>query len=459
MESRAATKPIGGSKRLEFLRHLAHDLGDIGCVDIAGRSVFLVNEGELVSELLLQRSDALEKSDFQREVMGDTEALGPGFGNGLLTSSSSAHKRQIKILGRIFDRRHLERYAGEIAACAEERVGEWQGGEVVDLQAPLMDIAIQSLGRSLFSTDFGADRADVTQMILSITDGIGGAHRQRKQAKENAVELRRWIAFGHDLVDRMVLARVDVPPGALADMIDVLFEARREDAAALRSGTRPEYLTTDRQIHDELVTMLFTGSENPKNALLWTLGLIAERPDVRARMAAEIDAVLGERPLTYDDVARLSYTTQVFKEALRLYPPGYAFGRHTTQDIELRGTKIPAGSEILISPYLLHRREEWFPDPERFDPSRFDPARENQLPRTAFMPFGAGARACVGGGFAMLEGPIVLATLLRRFDVASMGSLDGAPARPLEARATITLRPKGDLRVRLTARASHDVSS
>lgn len=443
------TKPIGGSKRLDFLRHLGDAVsgtGGVGCLDVSGRSVYLVNDGDLVSELLQRRADALEKSEFQHEVMGGTEALGPGFGNGLLTSSSRAHKRQYKLIGRVFDKRHLEHYASIMAACAEEAISTWRSGDEVGLQGPLMDIAVQSLGRSLLSTDFGAERARVTAMILGLTDAIGGANRQRKEAKANAEELKRLIAYGHDLVDRMILARVDVPPRALPDMIDVLFEARREDAAALRAGERPDYLASDRQLHDELVTMLFTGSENPKNSLLWALWLIAGEPGVKARLFEEIDAVLGDRAIVHDDVERLAYTTQVFKEALRLYPPGYAFGRRTTEDIQLGDTRIPRGSEILVSPYLLHRRPAWFPDPERFDPSRFSPENEAKLPRTAFMPFGVGARACIGGGFAMLEGPIVLATLLRRFDVSLA---DGAE---IEARATITLRPKGDLRLRLSGR-------
>ncbi len=233
----------------------------------------------------------------------------------------------------------------------------------------------------------------------------------------------------------------------------MLLEARHEDAAALRAGESPAYLASDRQIHDELVTMLFTGSENPKNALLWALWLIAGEPAVKARMFAEIDAVLGDRPIAHGDVGRLAYTRQVFHEAVRLYPPGYAFGRRTTEPIQLGQTRIPAGCEILVSPYLLHCRAEVFPDPERFDPARFAPENEARIPRTAFLPFGAGARACIGGAFAMLQGPIVLATVRRRFDIAL------ADSTPLEARATLTLRPRSELRLRLTARSASHVAA
>lgn len=440
------TLPIGGSKRLEFLRQAARGLGDVGRVEIGGRPVFLVNDGDLVSELLVKNGDALEKSDFQRDVMGDTEALGPGFGNGLLTSSSRAHKRQHRIIAKVFDRKHLERYAEAITACAEETVAALPDGEATDMQAPMMDVAIQSIGRTLLSTTFGDERAQVTEAILTITGAIGGAHRERKQTKENAAELRRHIAFGHDLADRLVLARAGLPPSELPDMLDVLFEARLEDAAALRAGERRDYLASDRQIHDEIVTMLFAGSENPKNSLCWTLWLIAAEPEIKARIFAELDAVLGDRPPTYDDVARLVYTTQVYEEALRLYPPGYAFGRRATREIQLGATTIPEGAELLVSPYLMHRREQWFPDPERFDPSRFDAASTSARPRTAYLPFGLGARACLGGSFAMLQGPLVLASLLHRFDVTH------AEGAWVEARATITLRPHGDLLFRLARR-------
>jgi cytochrome P450 len=152
---------------------------------------------------------------------------------------------------------------------------------------------------------------------------------------------------------------------------------------------------------------------------------------------------LGDRAPAVGDLARLSYTLQVFKEALRLYPPAYVFGRQARRSVTIGGYTISEGVEVLISPYLLHRRPDYFPDPERFDPERFAPVTEQRLPHFAFLPFGGGPRGCIGYQFAMIEGQMLLAALARRV------RFELAPGQQVEPEPLATLRPRGPILMRV----------
>jgi cytochrome P450 len=199
---------------------------------------------------------------------------------------------------------------------------------------------------------------------------------------------------------------------------------------------------SDKQIRDEAMTLFLAGHETTANALAWTWYLLARHPEIYARLQAEADAAApgGRSTPRFEDLARLSYTLQVFKEAMRLYPPAYALARQAMEDVEIAGYHIPRRAIVLLSPYLLHRDPAVFPDPERFEPDRFTPDAERARPRHAYLPFGGGPRVCIGSAFALMEGQIVLATLARRVTLRL-----AAPDRPVEPDPMITLRPRGGI--------------
>ena len=207
----------------------------------------------------------------------------------------------------------------------------------------------------------------------------------------------------------------------------------------------------DEQIADELVTAFIAGHDTLAGGLTWSFYLLARHPDCYDRLVREADSVLGDRLPTAADLPRLPYALQVFKEALRLYPPASAFVRVACQNTELGGYAIRRGTVVMISPYVLHRRLEEFPDPERFDPEHFALEQEAQLPRYAYLPFGAGHRTCSGSHFALMEGQILLATLARR---VRFELIDDAPATP---ELVITLHPKGGLAVRAGKRPTRAI--
>jgi cytochrome P450 len=199
---------------------------------------------------------------------------------------------------------------------------------------------------------------------------------------------------------------------------------------------------TDQQVRDEAMTIFLAGHETTGNATAWMWYLLAKNPNSYDRLIEEAKT-LKSKPPEMEDLGKLPYAMQVFKEAMRLYPPAYIFVRSAIADVIIDGYKIRKGTAMIISPYLMHRDPKNFPDPETFDPERFSPAREKQLPRHAYLPFGAGPRICIGNQFAMMEGHIMTVAIAQRvrFELLSDAAVATEPL--------ITLRPKGGIPVRV----------
>jgi cytochrome P450 len=204
---------------------------------------------------------------------------------------------------------------------------------------------------------------------------------------------------------------------------------------------------TDRQLRDEVITLLLAGHETTALALSWTWYLLSQHPDVDAKLAAELRDVLGGRAPTVDDLPNLRLTEQVVTEAIRLYPPAWGFGREAIADCEIDGYAVPAGTTIIISPWVLHVDPRHFEHPTEFRPERWSGDLARRLPRFAYIPFGGGPRICIGNRFAMMETELILATTAQRF------RLERQSDHPVVPLPSITLRPKGGIRVKPVPRA------
>jgi cytochrome P450 len=202
---------------------------------------------------------------------------------------------------------------------------------------------------------------------------------------------------------------------------------------------------TDRQLRDEVVTLLLAGHETTSNALTWTWYLLSQNPEIEARWREELRSVLGGRPPTFEDLPALKYTEMVMAESMRLFPPAWGIGRRALRDVELGGFRIPAGSILALAPYVLHRDERFWPDPLRFQPERFTAEARAARPKFAYFPFGGGARSCIGEPFAWMEGVLLLATVGQRW------RLRLSPGHPVEPQALITLRPRYGMKMAVEA--------
>jgi cytochrome P450 len=217
------------------------------------------------------------------------------------------------------------------------------------------------------------------------------------------------------------------------DLLSILLQARDEDGQAM----------SDAQLLDECLTLFGAGHETTAAALTWAWCLLCQHPDVYQKVQQEVESVLQGRSPRYDDLARLPYCLQVFKETMRLYPPAANIVREAVHDIEIDGYLVPRGSTLMVSPYTLHHKPEYFPDPETFDPERFAPEREKQLPRYAYLPFGAGPRICIGNHLALMEGHLLIATLAQRVHFRLVQGQAIAP----DPRHNLALRPGGKVEV------------
>jgi cytochrome P450 len=326
----------------------------------------------------------------------------------------------------------------EAEAVAERWRAPARTGEPVDVHAEISRLTLRVVGRLLFGAE--VDRA---LPVVKAAFPVLGEHARRR-AYNPASPPRSWPTPAnrraahaqkalYDVCDELIQARRAAPNGA-QDLIGLLVSAR-DDGEAL----------ADAEIRDQVLVFLLAGHDTTAIALTFALHLLGRHPEPRARVQAEVDAVLDGRTPDAADVERLPYTTMVLKEAMLLFPPAWATGRRTVSGDEIGGFPLPPGTDVIISPWVTHRHPEFWEAPERFDPERFAPAREAGRHRHAYFPFGAGPRACIGQYFAMLEAVIALAVLLRDYDVESL--VERVPPAP-----RITLHPAAPVPCRLRAR-------
>jgi cytochrome P450 len=256
-------------------------------------------------------------------------------------------------------------------------------------------------------------------------------NRLRKKAK----------AVFYDTIDQLIAERRETAVNGqiedTGDLLSMLLLTQDETGRAM----------DDNQVRDEMVTFFAAGHETTSNALTWTWYLLSQHPEVEALLHEEVDRVLEGRLPALHDLAQLPYTEMVLKEAMRLYPPAWTLSaRQATEDTTIGDYPVPKNTLVFVAPYAVHRRPEYFPEPERFDPQRFTPENEKKLPRYAYIPFGAGPRVCVGNFFAMMEAQLIIATIAQRF------RLQLEPGQEIALNPLITLSPKYGLKMRLVER-------
>jgi cytochrome P450 len=222
------------------------------------------------------------------------------------------------------------------------------------------------------------------------------------------------------------------------DLLSMLMAVRDEDGSRM----------SDQQLRDEVLTFLIAGHETTALTLTWTWHLLAQHPEVQKKLHQELDRMLGGRTPELSDLSALTYTERVIKESMRLYPPAWSLARTVVSDFELRDYRIPAGANVVMSQWIMHRNPAYFPDPQEFDPDRWSPAKAQKLPRFAYFPFGGGPRQCIGSSFAMMEATLLLATIAQTFQLRAV------PDHPVVPIPSFTLRPKYGLRMTLESRLS-----
>ena len=433
--------PHASLDRLKLLLQVSRACGDIGTFHLGKQAFVLINSAAYARTILVDQPDAFEKSRYQRHLGS------AGLGNGLLSSPNATHRRQRRLLAPAFDAQHLTAYTSVMADYAEQLQQTWADGAIIDLTHEMMQLTLRIIGKTMFALDLETEAAALgeamTLAIRAADQAFNGQPRWPANSGLDDEHVRAALTYLGATVTRMFTSAPQAPEQQ-GRLLKLLLAAYDPQASASEPGS--EVRLTESQVRDEIMTMLIAGHENPRNALTWTWYLLAQHAEVYERLQAELAQVLAGRSPTAADLPRLPYTLQVYKEALRLYPPAYAFGRQAVQPVRVGKYTLPAGTEIVISPYTLHRRPDYFPDPECFDPDRFSPANEQRLLRHAYLPFGSGPRGCIGAQFALFEGQFILATLAQRV------TFELLPGQQIEPEPLVTLRPRGRVKVAVRRR-------
>jgi cytochrome P450 len=353
-------------------------------------------------------------------------------------SEGEEHRRQRKLLAPLFHRRQVLNSAETMTSCTRSLLETWKEGETINLADEMTRLTLWIISNVLFDADVNGEERELGEALTS-------TFRHFADAVTNPLRLPlSWPTPGNLRV-RQALARIT---STLSRMIEERRHHEKDRGDFLstlllaRDDEHP-FPLSDRQVRDEALSLFVAGHETTANALTWCWYLLSQHPEIASRMQEEVDHVLAGRLPTATDLPNLPYTLQVFKETLRLYPPVYAFTRRAMASVQLAEYRIPTGASVVISPYTLHRRSAFFPESERFEPERFGPQQEPQIPRYAYLPFGAGAHRCLGMHFALLEGHLLLATLAQRLTFEFVGS------EPVEPEPLLTLRPKGGVPMRV----------
>ncbi|MFF7415776.1 cytochrome P450 [Streptomyces lydicus] len=389
---------------LSFLRGLSQH-GPVAVVRFANRPVLAVTQPQLVRRLLTGDQHRTEKGGSVFDVMAET--LGP---DSLVTCPAAVHAQQRPLMQPAFSQESLSRYASVMRDAAVKVTGSWRPGQTVQMETAAHRIAALAVSRTLVSAPGAAQAAAVLAKALP---DISRAMYWRSLAPGD------WFAKLPVRVNRRYERQMAIARSAI-DRVAVHYRSAgidHEDVLSMVIAMCEGEPDPHQAVYNQTLTMLFGGIETTAAALTWTLRLIDQHQKVVARLQTELDEVLdGELP-THEDISRLTYTQQVITESLRLFPPAWVGTRMTTSPLEWEeeGISIPAGTELLFSPYALHRDAETFPRPDHFDPDRWAADRAGAAQRQGFFAFSAGRRKCIGDTFAMNEVTLALAIILSRW--------------------------------------------
>jgi cytochrome P450 len=342
-----------------------------------------------------------------------------------------------------FQRQRIAAYGPVMVEHAERMLARWRPGETREVLAEMMRLTLGIAAKTLFD-------ADVDGQASTVGAALAVAQTHFIERFNSLVRLPLSIPTPGNLRVRRAARRLDeIIYGFIhqrresgedkGDLLSMLLHARDESD---RTGM------TDKQLRDEAMTLFLAGHETTALTLSWTWYLLARNPEAAGKLAAEVDAVLGTRRPSVEDLARLRYTEAVVLESMRLYPPAYALGREALADCEVMGYQVPAGMTLLMSTWVVHRDPRWYEQPEAFQPERWEEAQVKRRPKYSYFPFGAGPRQCIGNQFAMMETVLVLAAIAQRYRFTL------ASDRTVVPWPTFTLRPKGPIEAVVTPRGS-----
>ncbi len=406
---------------LEYFTKVAREYGDIAGMRVLNFKTIFINHPDLIEEVLVTNARKYSKGRVLR-------ANRHVFGEGLLTSEGEFWLRQRRLAQPAFHRARIASYAATMVEYTQRMLNGWRGGEERDAHQEMMRLTLQIVGKTLFDADVERDAQAifVPHWLPTPTN----------------LRAKREIAQIEKILYRIIGERRASGRDA-GDLLSMLLSAQDDDGSRM----------TDRQLRDEAITLFLAGHETTASTLSWTWWMLAQNPTMEAKLHAELDAVLGDRAPSLDDLPRLAYTGHIITESLRLYPAAWGMARLVVEDHEIAGYPVTKGMGVAMAQWVVHRDPRWYDAPEEFRPERWEDDLLKRLPRFAYFPFGGGPRQCIGNTFALMEATLILATIARKFRLRLVAN---HPVVPL---ASITLRPRHGVRVMLESREKKEAVS
>ena len=421
---------------LDYFTKIARDYGDIAGIRMLNFKTIFINHPDTIEEVLVTGARKYSKGRVLR-------ANRHVFGEGLLTSEGEFWLRQRRLAQPAFHRGRIASYAATMVEYTQRMLEGWRDGEERDAHQEMMRLTLQIVGKTLFDADVERDAQEVGRSLELLLE-LGANFRRTIFVPHwlptpTNLRVHREVAQIERILYRIIGERRASGRDA-GEFLSMLLAARDEDGSRM----------TDKQLRDEAITLFLAGHETTASTLSWTWWLLAQNPAAEAKLHAELDAIVGDRAPSLEDLPDLPYTGHVITESLRLYPAAWGLARLALEDHELRGYPVRKGMGVAMAQWVVHRDPRWYEAPEEFRPERWQGDLVKRLPRFAYFPFGGGPRQCIGNAFALMETALVLATIAQKF---RLRLLAGHPVVPL---ASITLRPRHGVRVLLERRHSHN---
>lgn len=426
---------------LGFLMRTFQQYGDVAHYRLGPLSASLIAHPDGVRHVLQENVKNYTKDHVSYSMLRRT------IGDGLVTSRGDFWLRQRRLAQPAFHRQRIAAMGQSMVAATIELLADWEQraeqGVAFDVGEEMMHLTLRIVGDALFGSNVQAESLIVHRAFNELSAQIIARFRNFNLLPPvlptRADRRYRQAISELDTVVYRIIASRRARPEDSGDLLSMLMLARDEE-----SGERMD----DKQLHDEVLTMLLAGHETTATTLTWVWAMLDRHPQVVVLLEAELDRVLGERAPTVEDLPQLNYTRQVIDETIRLYPPIYIMSRQVLADDAIGGYRIKGGATVDISPYVTHRHPAFWDRPEEFDPERWTPERVAARPRFAYFPFSGGPRQCIGNSFAQMEATLVLATIASRY------RLHLPENHTLAIDPLVTLRPRGGLPVRLERRAA-----
>lgn len=407
--------------------------GDIFMLQFGKTYNYVLSHPDHIHEVLVKQAASFHKDP---DLKNTQQGLARFLGNGLLTSDGEFWRRQRKLAAPALHAKRIAHYADTMVDSTARMLKTWRDGSRLDISDEMTGLTMQIVAKTLFNTDISGDIEQVGEAMVEV-QGVAGPLSILPTWIPTPRELRRRRA--KRLLDEIVYRFIHewrVKGEDKGDLLSMLLLAEDEDGKHM----------TDEQARDEAITLFLAGHETTANALNWTWYLLAQHPDIEAKLHAELDAVLAGKTPTLTDLENLPYVEMIVKEAMRLYPPAWITGRQAIEDVEIAGYHMPKGSVVNLVFYMAHHDARWWPQPEQFMPERFSPENEAQVNKRAYTPFGGGPRVCIGNAFAMMEARLLLATIAQHYRLALQ------PGQTVAMNPMITLNPKDGLTMTLHKR-------